>query len=260
MQTVKRTFGVTMNDVALALSADVLRRYLLQRGELPERPLVAQIPVGLKRDGDARGGNLVAATGASLCTDIVDPVERLAAIHASMQSAKAMQAALNDDIVIDALAVVPPAVITAGLDLYLGLGIDTVHPPIFNAIISNVPGPPITLYSCGARVAEMYALGPLLAGCGLNITLASYQHRFDFGIAVCPDVVEEPWELADEIPLRSRSWSRRRTPPEPQRRSAASGSPTGPAAPDPVGSRQMDIEYRNSVNAGQGGVERRRWP
>lgn len=200
MYAVKQAFGVTMNDVALALSADVLRRYLVERDGLPARPLVAQIPVGVHRDGESEGGNFVAATGASLCTDIADPVERLAAIHASMQSAKAMQAALSDDIVIDALDVVPPAVISAGLGLYRGLELDAIHPPIFNAIISNVPGPPIPLYSGGARLTAIYALGPLLLGCGLNITMVSYQDRIDFGVATCPDVVEEPWELAEGIP------------------------------------------------------------
>ena len=54
-----------------------------------------------------------------------------------------MQAALGDDIVIDALAVLPPAAISAGLGLYRGFGLAATHPPIFNAIISNVAGPPI---------------------------------------------------------------------------------------------------------------------
>lgn len=200
MRTVKHAFGVTMNDVALALSADVLRRYLVERDGLPDRALLAQIPVGVHRDGDGVGGNFVAATGASLRTDIADPLERLAAIHTSTQSAKAMQAALGDDIVIDALAVLPPAAISAGLGLYRGFGLAATHPPIFNAIISNVAGPPITLYSCGARLTTIYALGPLLAGCGINITLVSYQDRIEFGITVCPDVIEDPWELAGGIP------------------------------------------------------------
>jgi len=200
MRRVKKHFGVTMNDVALALSSAALREYLVKRDALPGRPLVAQIPVGVHREGDASGGNFVAAAGASLHTDIADPVERLAAIHVSMQSAKAVQAALGDDIVVNALGVFPPAVLTAGLGLYRSLGLARMHSPIFNAIISNVPGPPIPLYSCGARLAATYTLGPLLMGCGVNITLMSHEDRVDFGIATCPDVVEDPWELAAAIP------------------------------------------------------------
>ncbi len=199
-RTVKKAFGVTMNDVALALSADVMRQYLIDRDELPDRPLVAAIPVGVHRDADATSGNFVSATGTCLHTDIADPVARLAAIHASMQTAKAMQAALGDDLVIDALAVLPPAALSAGLSLYRGLGLATTHPPIFNAIISNVAGPPVPLYSCGGRLAATYTLGPLLAGCGLNITLLSYQDHVDFGIATCPDLIEDGWQLAEGIP------------------------------------------------------------
>jgi WS/DGAT/MGAT family acyltransferase len=199
MLAVKRAFGVTMNDVALGLVAEALRRYLTARGNLPDRPLIAQIPVGVHRDGGESGGNFVAATGASLHTEIEDPVERLAAIHASMQGGKAIQASLGDDLVVDALGVLPPAALTAGLGLYRGLGLDAVHPPIFNAIVSNVTGPPVPLYTCGTRLLGIYTLGPLLAGCGVNVTLMSHQDRMDFGITVCPDVVDAPWELADVI-------------------------------------------------------------
>ena len=200
IRTVKQAFGVTMNDVALALSAEVMRQYLLDRDELPDRPLVAAIPVGVHRDRDAPAGNFVAATGTCLHTDIADPIARLTAIHTSMQRAKAMQSALGDDLLIDALAVLPPAALTVGLGIYRGFGLAAAHPPIFNAIISNVPGPPVPLYSCGARLVATYTLGPLLAGCGVNITLLSYEDHVDFGIATCPDVVDDGWKLAEGIP------------------------------------------------------------
>jgi acyltransferase, WS/DGAT/MGAT len=200
MKTVKRAFNVTMNDVALAMTAHALREYLLDRDELPTRPLVAQIPVGVSKSLTGTGGNAVAATGCSLQTHIVDPVERLTAIHASMQSAKALQSAMGDDMVVDALSVIPGAALSAGLALYRGLGLDRLHPPIFNAIVSNVPGPPIALYTHGARLIAGYTFGPLLAGCALNVTMMSYRDQVDFGIATCPDVVDDPWLIAEAIP------------------------------------------------------------
>lgn len=200
MKAVKQAFGVTMNDVALTICAESLREYLIKRDELPEQSLVAQIPVGVHPDQAGSGGNLVAATGCRLHTEIADPVARLSAIHTSMQSAKALQSALGDDLVVNALGVLPGSAISGGISLYRGLGLDRFHPPIFNAIVSNVPGPPIPLFTHGARLRSCYTFGPLLAGCGLNITLLSHEDRVDFGITTCPDLVDDPWQIADGVP------------------------------------------------------------
>jgi diacylglycerol O-acyltransferase len=37
----------------------------------------------------------------------------------------------------------------------------------------------------------------LLDGGGLNITAMSYHDHIDFGYVVCPEVVEDSWQLAD---------------------------------------------------------------
>jgi len=200
LRVVKEAFAVTMNDVALAVCADAMRRYLVDRDELPDRSLVAAIPVGVRRDAPARGGNFVSATGTSLHTDVDDPVSRLHAIHDSMASGKKMQQAIGDELVIDALAVLPPAALRMGLGVYRGLRLAEIHPPVFNAIISNVRGPAFPLYSCGAQLVAAYTFGPLLMGCGCNITLVSYRDHVDFGVVTCPDVIAEPWRIADAIP------------------------------------------------------------
>ena len=111
-----------------------------------------------------------------------------------------MQAALGDDIVIDALAVLPPAVITRRSRPLPGVRPRRGSPTDLQRDHLERRRPPVPLYSCGARLTAIYTLGPLLMGCGINITLVSYQDRVEFGVAVCPDVVEEPWELAEGIP------------------------------------------------------------
>jgi len=200
VREVKNAFGVTVNDVALAMCAGALRQYLEHRDELPSRSLVAQIPVGVHRADSRADGNFVAPTGARLHTEIGDPADRLLAIHASTRSAKDVQVALGDDLVTHALETVPPALLTAGVGLYQSLGLAEHHPPIFNLIVSNVTGPPFPLYFAGGRLDASYLLGPLLLGSGLNITLVSYRDRIDFGIVTCPDVVERPWEIAEALP------------------------------------------------------------
>lgn len=202
VKTIKRAFSVTVNDVVLGICAGALRRYLTDRGELPAKPLVAQIPVAVHvRDGGEpsgpRWGNAVAVMGASLATELDDPAERLQAIHASTDSAKLMHEALGDDLILDLAEVAPPGILAAGVRAYNQLRLSERHPPIFNLIISNVRGPSIPLYVAGARLVANYPIGPLLDGGGLNITVISYLDRVDFGFVVCPEIVEEPWLLVD---------------------------------------------------------------
>jgi WS/DGAT/MGAT family acyltransferase len=202
VNTIKNAFSVTVNDVVLGICAGALRRYLADRDELPSRPLIAQIPVAVHVDdgGDSSGGawgNAPAAMSAALATQLDDPVDRLRAIHASTHSAKAMQRALGDDLILDLADVAPPGLLAAGVRAYSRLRLAELLPPIFNLIISNVQGPSFPLYIGGARLVASYPIGPLLDGGGLNITAMSYLDHIDFGYVVCPEVVEDPWQLAD---------------------------------------------------------------
>lgn len=202
VKTIKNAFSVTVNDVVLGICAGALRRYLADRGELPGKPLVAQIPVAVHGDngGDVSGGawgNAVTVMGVALATQLADPVERLRAIHASSRSGKIMQHALGDDLILDLADVVPPGLLAVGVRAYCRLQLAEHHPPIFNLIVSNVQGPSIPLYIAGARLVAGHPIGPLLDGGGLNVTVLSYLDHIDFGFVVCPDIVEDPWEFAE---------------------------------------------------------------
>lgn len=203
VKAIKEAFSVTVNDVVLAICAGALRRYLADRGELPGRPLIAQIPVAVHvRDGEGsemRWGNAVAVMGAKLATHLDDPAERLLAIHHSTRSAKLMHQELGEDLILDLADVAPPAVLAAGVRRYSRFRLSRFHPPIFNLIISNVQGPPVPLYVAGARLVANYPIGPLLDGGGLNITVISYFDHIDFGLVVCPEIVEDPWLLVDAV-------------------------------------------------------------
>ncbi len=65
--------------------------------------------------------------------------------------------------------------------------------------MSNVPGPPIPLYTAGARVEAIYPLGPLLPGSGLNVTVLSNLGNVDFGFLVCPDLVPDHWSIPETL-------------------------------------------------------------
>jgi len=197
IKAIKNAFSLTVNDVVLGICTGALRHYLTDRGELPSKPLVAQIPVAVHADDNDPWGNAVAVMGATLPILTDDPAERLRVIHTSTNSNKALQRALGDDLILDLADVAPPGLLAAGVRAYSRLHITERHPPVFNLIISNVAGPPVSLYLAGARLEANYVLGPMLDGGGLNITVLSYRDHVDFGFVVCPEIVRDPWLLAD---------------------------------------------------------------
>jgi WS/DGAT/MGAT family acyltransferase len=200
VRRVKDVFGVKVNDVVLAVCSGALRRYLHARGELPDAPLIAQVPVSLRADDDKTGvGTKVGAMFASLATHLTHPVERLLAIHESTQGAKEMQQALAAEKLIGISEMAPPALISLAARMYTAAGLDSRTPPIMNLVISNVPGPTFPIYCAGAKLEAIYPMGPLLYGTGVNITVFSYEDSIDFGLMVCRDVVDDPWSIAEGV-------------------------------------------------------------
>ncbi|OBJ58574.1 WS/DGAT/MGAT family O-acyltransferase [Mycobacterium asiaticum] len=178
INAVKSAAGATFNDVVLAMSAGALRAYLIEQNALPDAPLIAMVPVSLRKEGDAEGGgNAVGTVLCNLNTDVEDAGDRIAGISSSMreqkqvfnQLPKAQQLALS-------------AFMTGGLFLGLIPGFIRTAPPPFNIVISNVPGSKEPLYWRGAQMVGNYPLSITLDGQAMNITVTNNAENIDFGI------------------------------------------------------------------------------
>jgi WS/DGAT/MGAT family acyltransferase len=193
---IRRAFGTTVNDVVLAASGTALRNYLLARGGLPGRDLVAAVPVSAHRPDDDRDVvNKVSNMMVPLPLYPDDAGERLVAVHANTTSSKALQTAFGPDSLQELTGFTLPPVMTAAARLYSGLGLARFHPPILNLVISNVPGPPLDLYCAGARVTGIFPMGPVMEGSGVNITVLSEARHLNVGIMACPDLLDDVDEL-----------------------------------------------------------------
>ena len=186
--------GATVNDVALAIIGGGLRAFLDQLGELPDKPLIAFLPVNIRPKGDVGGGNSVGTILATMGTDIEDPVERLKAITASTKAAKRQLQNMSQT---EVLAYTAGLMAPTALQLASAMtGVRGPLPFTFNLCVSNVPGPRKTLYLNGSRLEATYPVSIPMHGMALNITLESYADTMNFGFIGCRDAIPHLQRLA----------------------------------------------------------------
>lgn len=162
--------GGTVNDVVLAAVGGGLRAVLLARGEPLPTDLVLKVlvPVSVRADHEHGAlGNRVGMIDAPLPVGIGDPDERLAEVVATMARLKARPAAPAVDAVLRGADLLPAPVARA---LVWAMG----HQPLINLVVTNVPGPPGSLYAAGARMLEAFPVVPLSANLTVGVAVLSY--------------------------------------------------------------------------------------
>jgi diacylglycerol O-acyltransferase len=200
VKAIKAAFGVTVNDVVLALCARALRRYLLDKGALPDGPLLASCPVSVRTEQESgQFGNRVSVMFTRLPTDIDDPAESIRAAGAAASAAKADQRELGASLLSDWAEMADPRSLSWLTDQLSRFRLADHLPPVHNLVISNVAGPTFPVYLAGARLEQGYPMGPVLEGAGLNITVLSYLDTVDIGFIASPNLVPDLWDLADGI-------------------------------------------------------------
>jgi WS/DGAT/MGAT family acyltransferase len=185
--------AATVNDVVLTVCGGALRKYLEAKNELPQQSMVAMAPISVRAQNE-RGalGNQVAAMNVALGTHIADPVERLKAVHADAASSKEMTRAVGAKLMTDYTQFIPSTTAALAARLYTRLGIANTANPMFNCVITNVPGPQVPLYCAGARMVAHYGMGPVFDGMGLIFPVVSYCGRITISTTACREMMPDP--------------------------------------------------------------------
>ncbi len=189
-------FNASTNDAVLAVCSHALRHYLLAQNALPDEPLVAFVPLSLRRN-DSAYGNQIAFIPTNLGTHLSDLGARVQLIHDSVNLGKLRYTKL------DSAAAVNYMLMTYG---WAGINLAArIYPAkqAFNLIISNLPADDTPLYLNGARLSSLSPFSVLFDGQALNITFSNYQDRIDFGITACqtalPNIQMLPDLLAEAL-------------------------------------------------------------
>ena len=177
LQAIKNRLGGTVNDVVLAAVAGGLRSLLLYRDEVPPRHgMRAMVPMNIRDAAERMGlGNRVTSLFANLPVGEADPLRRYELVTDETKRLKTSHAALGAKTILDVTALAPPV-------LHSTLARTLYAPRLFNVTVTNVPGPPMTLYALGCELQDIYGLVPIFAGHALGVAILSYAGGVTFTV------------------------------------------------------------------------------
>jgi len=177
--------GCTINDVVLTVCASALRKHLLSKNKLPESPISAMVPVSKRPENGENGGNLISPMLVSLATDIESPLKRLATVHQNALMAKKY----NKEVAVERIINHLPSWSTSWVTkAYTRLRVANNLNPIFNVIITNVPGPRCQMYLDGAKLTSLEGSAPIVDGMGLTLVVTSYMNTLTIGMTSTADM------------------------------------------------------------------------
>jgi WS/DGAT/MGAT family acyltransferase len=189
---VGREADATVNDVVLATATLAFGSYLRRGGERPQSFRVL-VPVSVRsRGAEAELGNRISFLLVELPVAERNPMAVLESVRATMRAHKRAGHASVLDGVLDVAQLAPLPVRDA-------IAWVATRPQTFNAVVSNVPGPPTPLYMLGRRVRSAYPAVPLAQGHGVSVGMLSYNGTLHIGLYADPSVVPDTVELARDF-------------------------------------------------------------
>lgn len=199
LSDVKQTgkhFGVTLNDIVLATAAGALRRLLLSYDGRADSPLIAGMPVSYNTSPERLAGNEFTYLTPSLPVHIDDPLERVRLTALATKIAKENHQLLGPTLLPAWMSYLPPS-LAPGLFRTQARRVESAS--VMNLTISNVPGPRERGDIEGAIVNEIYSVGPVVPGSGMNITVWSYVDQLAISVLTDDLTLKDPHEATDAM-------------------------------------------------------------
>jgi diacylglycerol O-acyltransferase / wax synthase len=187
-----RRHGATINDVLLTAATVALGRALRRRGERPAAVKVL-VPVNVRTGGEAGAmGNRISFVTISLPVAVADPIAVLQWVRIQTRARKTGGGAAPLEALSEMAELLP-----GGARRIVAR--TAARAASFNAVVSNVPGPPVELDLLGRRVSAIYPAVPFLRGHALSIGALSYRGRLHCGVYADATVVPDAADVARDL-------------------------------------------------------------
>jgi len=189
-----RIEGATVNDVAIAVVAGGLRRYLDGRLEPLAANLLAEAPVASRSATRVFGTRTFADSAImSLHTDCDDPAERLRRIALQTRHfAKEAGGMSGRRLMQDIMEFVPALALGVAGEAAQRIRLGSLFSPIANTTITSLRGPDVPLYMAGATLVGYYGFPPVHDLAGLAHTIGYYNGTMTIGVAACRTMLPDP--------------------------------------------------------------------
>ncbi len=185
--------GAKMNDVMLSIVGGAMRKYLESKNELPEESLTAMAPISVREAKEKNTmGNQVSGMFVPLGSHIKNVTERMEYVNSETKRAKAMTHALGARQTSEMAKLSSAPMMNIGAYLYRNLKIADRMKPMFNTVVTNVPGPPVPLYSAGARVVASHGMLCLIDGLKMGHIVSSYAGDVSLSFTACREAIPDP--------------------------------------------------------------------
>lgn len=191
-----RRLGVTLNDIVLATAAGALRELLLRYDGQADAPLIAGVPIAFDTSPDRLSGNKFSYMTPSLPVHVTDPLERVRLTAVATGIAKENHRLLGETVIASWLNYLPPRIVPP---VFRWQSRRLESSMIMNLTVSNVPGPRQAGVVAGAAVNEIYSVGPLVVGSGMNITVWSYVDQLSISVLTDDRTLDDPHEATDAM-------------------------------------------------------------
>jgi diacylglycerol O-acyltransferase / wax synthase len=189
VSAIRHRFGVSINDVILALVTATIRQYLEFHGDqVKGRLFRMMVPVNLRgTNHTSELGNRISLVAVTVPLDIRDPEKLLLAVHRRTEFLKQSHAAELVSLSAGFIGMLP-----SSLQAVLGPTISQLPITPFNMVCTNVPGPQYPLYLLGHKLLRWYPYVPIGGELALNCAALSYDGNIGFGFSgdvhAAPDI------------------------------------------------------------------------
>jgi diacylglycerol O-acyltransferase / wax synthase len=192
VKSVARAHRATVNDVLVACVATSLREYLASH-QAHCASVSFMVPVNLKPLDSSLPdelGNNFALVQLELPTDEPDPVKVLDTVKRRMTRIKHGHEAAVGFRVQETISSLSHAIYEAAVDVLANRSV---------GVLTNVPGPPMTVYLAGSRVEGIVGWAPLSGDQPMSLTVYSYDGKVIVGVACDRTLVPRYERIVDDF-------------------------------------------------------------